>query len=345
VATGCPEPVTVLIDRHDHPDWTAAAHAAHNPGLGCLTIDPSPANGAPAALAHDLLYALGKRLPHGGETHGTRADSQQPAFDAVAAWILTHHIGHLIVCRTDRLTTARQQQLLTLRERCGIRLTLLWHRPVTPALRTLLEQTPHHLVETLPQARGVLEQTARAPHGTPNAGRQRPLAAAPRRDDGRWISGPLPAQSTAAQRPRRAECPEAPALAPATRGTPSARGDDHTAVVLADQLATVAHPLHATALVIQAVTGADIGRLALLRGVDVNETATVVKIHDSPAHRHCRIYPLPYWARPLAHAAGIHRQLQGHAPGSTLLPLISLRDAEQLRRSAEGIRYRLRPAP
>ncbi|MFD4578157.1 hypothetical protein ACFWNK_38310 [Streptomyces sp. NPDC058417] len=94
-----------------------------------------------------------------------------------------------------------------------------------------------------------------------------------------------------------------------------------------------------------AVTGADIGRLALLRGVDVNETATVVKVHDSPAHRRCRIYPLPYWARPLAHAAGIHRQLQGRAPGSTLLPLIGLRDAEQLRHPAEGIRYRLRPAP
>ncbi|MEF9908642.1 hypothetical protein RJT17_00170 [Streptomyces sp. P5-A9] len=100
-ARGCPPPVAVLHDKDDHPAWTAAAHTAHDLTLGRLTVDPSPANGAPAALAHDLLYALGKRLPHGGETYGTWADSQRPAWDAVATWILTHHIGHLIACRTD----------------------------------------------------------------------------------------------------------------------------------------------------------------------------------------------------------------------------------------------------
>lgn len=89
--------------------------------------------------------------PHNGETYGTWADSQRAAWDAVAAWILTHHIGHLIVCRTDRLTTARQRQLLALRERCGTRLTLLWPRPVTPALRTLLEET--HTASSTHQSR------------------------------------------------------------------------------------------------------------------------------------------------------------------------------------------------
>ncbi len=164
MTAGGPPAVTVLIDKDDHPAWTAAAHTAHEPALGRLTVDPSPANGAPAALAHDLLSALGKRLPQGGETYGTWADSQRPAWDAVAAWILTHRIRHLIVCRTDRLTTARQKQLLALRERCGIHLTLLWHRPAGPALRTLLEQTvpPHrHL------PRPVLSWTARNTHQTP----------------------------------------------------------------------------------------------------------------------------------------------------------------------------------
>lgn len=52
---------------------------------GRLSIDPS----APAALAHDLLHALGKRLPAGGERYGSRADSQRPALGAVATWILT----------------------------------------------------------------------------------------------------------------------------------------------------------------------------------------------------------------------------------------------------------------
>lgn len=65
MTAGGPPPVTVIHDRDDHPAWTAAAHTAHDPALGRLTVDPSPANGAPAAHAHNLLHALGKRLPQG----------------------------------------------------------------------------------------------------------------------------------------------------------------------------------------------------------------------------------------------------------------------------------------
>ena len=346
MTTGGPYTVTVLIDKHDHPAWTAAAHTAHDPALGRLTIDPSPANGAPAALAHDILYALGKRLPHGGETYGTWADSQRPAWDAVATWILTHHIGHLIVCRTDRLTTARQKQLLALRERCGIRLTLLWHRPVTPALRTLLEETPHRLVDNLPQAHTALSQTERPPPGTRNAGQQRPTGPGPCQDDGRWIPSPPPSDGTVTDRPKRAPCQGAPALASTTSGAPSAREPDRiSADVLAARLATVAHPLHAAALTIHAVTGADIPQLALVRGIDINETATTVKIHDSTAHRRCRLHPLPTWARPLIHAASIHGQLKDRAPDSPLFPLITVQNGEQLTRTATGIHYNLKSAP
>ncbi|MFE2038600.1 hypothetical protein ACFXBB_36340 [Streptomyces scopuliridis] len=338
--------VTVLIDKDDHPAWTAAAHSAHDPDLGRLTIDPSPANGAAAALAHDLLYALGKRLPTGGETYGTWADSQRPAWDAVAAWILTHRIGHLIVCRTDRLTTARQRQLLALRERCGIRLTLLWHRPVTPALRTLLEETPYRLLDTLPQARIALDRTEHSPTGTPSAGQQRPTGPAPCQDDGQWITSPPPSDGTVANRPKRAQCQGAPVLASTTSGAPSARGRDHTSAdVLAARLTTVAHPLHATALTIHAVTGADIDRLALIRGIDINERATTVKVHHSTAHRRCQVYPLPTWTRRLIHAAGIHGQLNDRAPDSPLFPLITVQDGEQLRLTATGIRYTLKPTP
>ncbi|MBL3671375.1 hypothetical protein JL475_36850 [Streptomyces sp. M2CJ-2] len=338
--------VTVLIDKDDHPAWTAAAHSAHNPDLERLTIDPSPANGAPAALAHDLLYALGKRLPTGGETYGTWADSQRPAWDAVATWILTHRIDHLIVCRTDRLTTARQKQLLTLRERCGIRLTLLWHRPVTPALKTLLEETPYRLVDALPQARIALRHTGHPPTGTRSAGQQRPTEPAPCQDDGQWITSPAPSDGIATDRPKRARCQGAPVLAPTTSGTPPARGHDRTpADVLAARLTTVAHPLHATALTIHAVTGADISRLALIRGIDINETATAVKVHDSTAHRRCQVYPLPAWTRPLIHAAGIHGQLKDRAPDSPLFPLITVQGGEQLALTATGIRYHLKPTP
>ncbi|WP_405835104.1 hypothetical protein OG528_38515 [Streptomyces platensis] len=341
MTTGGPPPVTVIHDKDDHPAWTASAHTAHDPALGRLTVDPSPANGAPAALAHDLLYALGKRLPHGGETYGTWADSQRPAWDAVAAWMLTHHIGHLIVCRTDRLTTARQKQLLALSERCGTRLTLLWHRPVTPALRTLLEETPYRLVDALPQARIALSQPGHPPTGTRRAGQQRPPQPPHRQDDGQWITPETPPAGMVIERPPRSRCQGAPELASTRNGAPPARGHDRTpADVLAARLNTVAHPLHATALTIHAVTGADISRLALIRGIDINETATTVKVHDSAAHRRCRLYPLPTWTRRLIRAAGIHGQLNGRAPDSPLFPLITVQNGEQLRLTATGIRFR-----
>ncbi|MFE3249775.1 hypothetical protein [Streptomyces sp. NPDC059209] len=116
---------------------------------------------------------------------------------------------------------------------------------------------------------------------------------------------------------------------------------------------TVAYPLHATALTIHTVTGADISRLALIRVIDINETATTVKVHDSTAHRKCQVYPLPTWTRGLIRAAGIHPQLKERAPGSPLFPFITVQDGEfitvqdgeQLRLSATGIRYSLNPLP
>ncbi|MEV7238932.1 hypothetical protein AB0N06_35005 [Streptomyces sp. NPDC051020] len=105
----------------------------------------------------------------------------------------------------------------------------------------------------------------------------------------------------------------------------------------------MAHPLHATALTIHAVTRAHISQLALIRGIDINETATTVKIHDHAAHQRCRLYPLPTWTRPLIHAAGIHGQLNDRAPDSPLFPLITAQNGEQLRLTATGIRYNLDP--
>lgn len=131
-----------------------------------------------------------------------------------------------------------------------------------------------------------------------------------------------------------------------TSGAPPTRGHDRTPVeVLAARLNTVAHLLHATALTIHTVTGADISRLALIRGIDINETATAVKVHDSTAHRRCQLYPLPTWTRPLIHAAGIHGQLKDRAPDSPLFPLITVQNGEQLRLTATGIRYNLKPTP
>jgi hypothetical protein len=145
-------------------------------------------------------------------------------------------------------------------------------------------------------------------------------------------------------RPARARCPGAPELASTKRGAPPEKEHERIPTnVLATRLTTVAHPLHATALTIHAVTSADISQLALIRGIDINETATAVKIHDSTAHRRCRLYPLPTWARPLIYAAGIHGQLNDRAPDSPLLPLITIRHGQQLHLTAAGIRYTLDP--
>ncbi|MFJ8313945.1 MULTISPECIES: hypothetical protein [unclassified Streptomyces] len=129
-------------------------------------------------------------------------------------------------------------------------------------------------------------------------------------------------------------------------GPPPAPGNEHTAHdVLAARLTTVAHPLHAAALTITAVTGANTRQLTLIRATDINPTATAVKIHDSNAHHHCRIYPAPGWARPLLNAASLHAQLNNRSPDSPLFPLITTRGAHQLALTATAIRYTLDPTP
>ncbi|MET8538365.1 hypothetical protein ABZV67_43425 [Streptomyces sp. NPDC005065] len=141
-------------------------------------------------------------------------------------------------------------------------------------------------------------------------------------DDGQWITHQTPPASTVIDRPARTRCQGAPELASTRRDAPPAQGHERIPTdVLASRLTTVAHPLHATALTIHAVTGAGIGQLALIRGIDIDETATAVKVHNSTAHRRCRLYPLPTWTR----------------------PLITIRHGQQLHLSAAGIRYALDP--
>ncbi|MEU2681293.1 hypothetical protein ABZ638_30880 [Streptomyces sp. NPDC007107] len=98
-------------------------------------------------------------------------------------------------------------------------------------------------------------------------------------------------------------------------------------------------------LTIHAVTGADVARLALIRGIDIDEAATAVKVRDSTAHRRCQVRPFPAWAHQLIRAADILGQLKGRTPGSLLFPLITVQDGEQLTRAATGIRCRLKPMP
>lgn len=114
---------------------------------------------------------------------------------------------------------------------------------------------------------------------------------------------------------------------------------------LVQRLHQIAHPLHAAALTIHALTGTSTVQLALIRGSDVNETATVIKVHNSTAHRRCRVHPVPGWARPLLSAAKTYGRFQQRDSGQALFPLIGSRDCEELRRTAAGIRYRLPATP
>ena len=79
--------VTIMVDERDDLFYTRAALQAHRPGEGRITVQPTPTSGSPAALAHDMLYALGKRLAPGPGTPPTCAlDSVNAAWLAAAAW-------------------------------------------------------------------------------------------------------------------------------------------------------------------------------------------------------------------------------------------------------------------
>ncbi|MGW0393884.1 hypothetical protein ACWDYJ_23930 [Streptomyces sp. NPDC003042] len=141
----------------------------------------------------------------------------------------------------------------------------------------------------------------------------------------------------------RTRCQGVPAVAPDNAAPPKQEDGRTPGDVLAARLTTVAHPLHAAALTIHAITAADIDRLALIRGIDIDESTTVVKVHDSAAHRRCRLYSLPAWARPLILAACIHGQLKDRAPDSPLFQPITAQGGEQLTLTATGIRYAFGP--
>ncbi|WP_329201907.1 MULTISPECIES: hypothetical protein [unclassified Streptomyces] len=120
----------------------------------------------------------------------------------------------------------------------------------------------------------------------------------------------------------------------------SVPAEPHEAV-LAKRLHQIAHPLHAAALTIHAITGTSTDQLAPIRGTDIDDSPRILKTHDSRAHRHCRIHPVPGWARPLLTAAKTHGRLQDRAPDNPLLPLINSHNSKQLRHTATAIHYHL----
>ncbi|GAA2914853.1 hypothetical protein GCM10020221_08170 [Streptomyces thioluteus] len=336
-----PAPVTVVIDRQDDPQVTAAALGTHAPAEGRITVHPTPAVGTPAALAQDVLHALGKTIIGTGEQHGTWADSLQPAWAAAAAWTSAHSIDHLIVTRTHQLTTRRIQQLLELRRRTGIRLTLLWHTRPTHALTTALDDTEHRMTEDL---HSTLPQLQQHPTAQRDAALQLPSDDNHRgRYSQAWIAPPPPRRGHTTPRPPRARCPGADhATPPPQAHSPTESGNhDETTDQLAARLNTLAHPLYAAALATTILTGASTERLALLRSTDISTANATVKIHDGPTHRRCRLHPTPAWARPLLHAATLYHHQSGRPPEATVFPLITSRGGNELATHARAVRLHL----
>ncbi|WP_371681050.1 hypothetical protein [Streptomyces sp. NBC_01276] len=325
-APATPPPATILIDAHDDPAVTAQALTAHHVAAGQITVDPTPATTAPAALAQDVLHALGKTCFGTPDGHGTWADSLTPAWTAVRAWTNALHITALTVTRAHRLTEHRLQQLFHLREHTGIHLTLLWHTQPARSLPLVLAGIEHVIAHT---AAPPTERASAAP--TP-ANRQPPRTAIP------WLDPPRPLPGFAASRTARGPCDGVGPL-PYPAAPPTPQNDDHSEV--AERLHALAHPLNAAALTTALLTGAGPTRLALIRGNDVHPRGTHVKVHDLHAHRHCRIHALPTWAHTLITAAHHHHHDTGRPPDSPLHPLITTRNAATLTEHANAIHTRL----
>ncbi|MFJ8313115.1 MULTISPECIES: hypothetical protein [unclassified Streptomyces] len=302
--------LTVVYDAGDDKafmDWALAVHA---PPAGRITVHPAPAAGAPAALAHDLLRALGKHLPLAGSEEGvcwTR--DARTAWRTAAAWIWALRIGHVLLTRAHLITVRHLERLFALAHLTGIRLALVCHGPLAPeaaaAVDSLGPQTVHTLaaarrsVPTAPAAvtAGRYPWWEKAPFPPPNDEPCFLLPYAPRP----CTTGELRAAQC---RLGRSVLPLAAPGQPA--GGPDAAPDPHLAVLARRIHTRVAHPVHAAALAVQVLTGRPVDSLRQLRATAFAPSA----LGAVPAGTHVSV---PAWAADLVEAARCFRDLDGRA--------------------------------
>lgn len=305
--TPCSRPglplLTVVHDAHDDRAFMATALAAHAPALGRVTVHPTPVASAPASLAHDLLRSLGKHLPLTGSEDGTYwTGNTETAWKAVAAWIFALHISHVIVTRTHRISSRHFEHLFTLRELTGIRLTLLCHGPLPPALAAALAALPHETVHTLPAAARAVSVPAPQLPADRWAWWEAQGQFPPRADEPCFL---LPTRRTTGRRRTEAaaRCLGRVVLPLPTAGRFPPEPDEHT-TLLAHRLHTrIAHPVHAAALAVRIFTGhpaAPPQPLPAARPDSGRELRT------------------PSWAADLITSARRFGQLQGRAHGTGL---------------------------
>ncbi|MBB4161642.1 hypothetical protein [Streptomyces cinereoruber] len=328
IATGYGD-VTVVVDEEDDLFYTQAALAAHCPGRGRITVHPTPASGHPAALAHDMLYALGKRLAPGPHSPDGWLDSVGEAWRAAAAWAQATAVRHVLVSRVHLLTPRRIDQLLAWRTTTGVQLTLLWQGkecklpPVLGGVERRLRGRDSF--EALLAEPGPIPARPSFSPGEPIACRPGVTAVAgvSRRSSARLVRGPA---SAGRGRPA-ADCGGVAAylghVVPAI-----AVGGQSTAIVSA-----LAHPLAAGALSVLAFTRVGLGSLRWTREVDITGDVSAIKVHGV-AHRSCAVYTVPDWARPLLAAAQAHHRLGSHRTGEGVFAPVLRAEARHLRTHA-----------
>ncbi|MFF3412135.1 hypothetical protein ACFYW8_39505 [Streptomyces sp. NPDC002742] len=320
--------VTIVVDEQDDLFYTRAALHAHLPAEGRITVQPTPASASPAALAHDMLYALGKRLAPKPDSPDVWLDSVNEAWLAAAAWGVAMRVRHVVVPRAHLLTVRRIDQLLAWRESTGAQLTLLWQKTpqgLPPALA---------LVERRISGRDQFEALLAEPGPIPArpSFSPAPLMARPAAVAAGPPSARQPRETRSASlRPRRLAPPCAGALATA-QGVQAAPALN-IASAEAAALAVLAHPLIAGALSVLAFTQAGLGGLRFTRDLDITGDISAVKLHGV-GHRYCPLHAVPAWARPLLAGARAHHRLMLRPPGDGMFAPVMLAEGQHLRAHA-----------
>ncbi|MEV5582222.1 hypothetical protein AB0L39_27145 [Streptomyces parvus] len=319
--------VTIVVDERDDLFYTRAALQAHRPTEGRITVQPTPASGSPAALAQDMLYALGKRLAPGPNSPDVWLDSVNTAWLAAAAWGVATGVRHVMVPRAHLLTFRRIDQLLAWRELTGAQLTLLWQKPprgLPPALaRVERHISSREQFEALLAEPGPIPARPSFPPALPAMTAAAAAAGQP--------PAPLPGGTGAASmRPGRRTHPCAGALATAqlVQAAPAIE-------IASEEAAALAHPLIAGTLSVLAFTRAGLGSLRFTRDLDITGDVCAIKLHGV-GHRSCPLYAVPAWARPLLAGARAHHRLTGQ-PGDSVFAPVLVAEARHLRAHAERL--------
>lgn len=151
--------VRVLLDPGDQVRVSVGLLERHDPAGGLVVVHPTPGQCGLAAIAHDVLAALGRSIRR---LKAERLAGPAPAGRAVLAWLLADQIQDLVVLRADRLSAAGWDWLLAVGRRTGTRLLLICHvQTIPPALADVLEGTTHEIVTDL--CRALPGQPGRAP--------------------------------------------------------------------------------------------------------------------------------------------------------------------------------------